>query len=88
MYKKYIKIEEIDSKYRYEYDELDIGTLFRTSNDDELYIRTEDGALSLKTYKTVHFAKGSYVVHPCEVTEMKEAENFDNDFDQENYKTL
>ncbi len=45
MYKKYIKIEELDSKYRYEYEELDIGDLFLS--DNELYIRTEEGALSL-----------------------------------------
>lgn len=77
MYEKYIKIEELDSKYRYEYEELDIGDLFLS--DNELYIRTEEGALSLKNYKTVQFAKGSYVVKPCEVTEMNEADYFDKE---------
>lgn len=71
MYKKYIKIEKSDSKYRYEYDELDIGDLFLSGNDNELYIRTEDGALSLKSYRTTQF-KSNSVVYPCEVTEMKE----------------
>lgn len=71
MYKKYIKIEKTDSKYRYEYDELDIGTLFFTGKEDELYIKTEDGALSFKDYKNVIF-KANRVVYPCEVTEIKE----------------
>lgn len=57
-----MKIEIIKKEGRFEYDELDYGTVFICG--DEYFLRVESGAISLTDFKNVGF-KANCVVVPC-----------------------